>query len=298
MQKFMKVVLVVIVIFTVLIINGIMSGLGIRGAIPMTILVCGMFLAIRTIWRYNNPCRESETEQSNKSAQTLKAVNAEPLVEPVNYEPSKKIEQPEKEPSIIEVGLPSNKQSEPLWLQDDTNSNPQNISNVEQKILALEKAEIPVVRPSNINSDSMYEQALKEIEDNKPHKASWARAFSETEGDEIKTKALYIKLRVAHLQEGHRQEEERRLNEERRAQDLREQELQRSLAVNEEEKTRLKTNIIAQEKSPSSMRRSVETETEGHLKNIKKEKELGGSRNIEEHRKRVREIWGGNPPEK
>ena len=50
------------------------------------------------------------------------------------------------------------------------------------------------------NSDeSLYEQALREVEDENLRKGLWAKAFSESLGDENKTKALYISLRVAQL---------------------------------------------------------------------------------------------------
>jgi len=63
------------------------------------------------------------------------------------------------------------------------------------------------IRTVDISTDSMYEKALEELDDNNPHKASWARAFSEAEGDETKAKAFYIEIRVANIKAKLLQEE-------------------------------------------------------------------------------------------
>ena len=47
--------------------------------------------------------------------------------------------------------------------------------------------------------DKFFEQALMEIESDQTIKAIWARAFADAEGDEAKTKALYIRFRVENL---------------------------------------------------------------------------------------------------
>lgn len=47
--------------------------------------------------------------------------------------------------------------------------------------------------------DKLYEQALTEVDSGQTVKALWARAFADAEGDEAKTKALYIRFRVENL---------------------------------------------------------------------------------------------------
>ncbi len=82
------------------------------------------------------------------------------------------------------------------------------------KLPRLKQAAKHLTRTIDISTDSMYEKALEELNDNKPHKASWARAFSEAEGDETKAKALYIEIRVVHLKAKRCQEEPERLRKE------------------------------------------------------------------------------------
>ncbi len=48
-------------------------------------------------------------------------------------------------------------------------------------------------------SDNAYEEALMEIESNKIVKKTWAKAFSMSGGDELKTKAEYIKIRAKEI---------------------------------------------------------------------------------------------------
>lgn len=54
-----------------------------------------------------------------------------------------------------------------------------------------------------INDETFYAQAWDELNDPKktPNKAMWAKAFSVNQGDEKKTQATYIELRVAQLKE-------------------------------------------------------------------------------------------------
>lgn len=53
------------------------------------------------------------------------------------------------------------------------------------------------------DEDGAYEKAYNEAISNKPNLSVWARAFSEMQGDEKRTVALYIKLRVNQLRENH-----------------------------------------------------------------------------------------------
>ena len=49
---------------------------------------------------------------------------------------------------------------------------------------------------------------IEEIESGNLKKGLWAKAFSEAEGDENKTKALYIKYRFDQIKEGHKEIEQ------------------------------------------------------------------------------------------
>ena len=48
-----------------------------------------------------------------------------------------------------------------------------------------------------MDEEKIYSTIAKEIESNKLKKGLWTKAFSESEGDENKTKALYIKSLVS-----------------------------------------------------------------------------------------------------
>ena len=47
--------------------------------------------------------------------------------------------------------------------------------------------------------DTFYDTVGKELEDGKPDRATWTRAFAEADGDDAKARAVYIRLRVARL---------------------------------------------------------------------------------------------------
>jgi hypothetical protein len=49
------------------------------------------------------------------------------------------------------------------------------------------------------DDEQLYEIAARELEANAPRKGLFAQAFAEAMGDEAKTKALYLRLRVAQL---------------------------------------------------------------------------------------------------
>ena len=70
------------------------------------------------------------------------------------------------------------------------------------------------LEPDAENEDHMveeefYELAYEEIESGNLKKGLWAKAFSETEGDENKTKALYIKYRFEQIKESHKEIDEK-----------------------------------------------------------------------------------------
>ncbi len=52
---------------------------------------------------------------------------------------------------------------------------------------------------SEINEDEIYENVLLEIEEDNKVKSTWAKALSQSDGDDKKAQSLYIKLRVDSL---------------------------------------------------------------------------------------------------
>ena len=52
-----------------------------------------------------------------------------------------------------------------------------------------------------MNEEEIYELISEEIESNNTKKGIWTKAFSESEGDEQKTKALYIKYRFDQIKQ-------------------------------------------------------------------------------------------------
>jgi hypothetical protein len=58
-------------------------------------------------------------------------------------------------------------------------------------------------------TENFYSIAANEIADKTFSKGLMAKAYSDTEGDEAKTKALYIKLRVTQLEELYKQEQKK-----------------------------------------------------------------------------------------
>lgn len=68
------------------------------------------------------------------------------------------------------------------------------------------ETQIPSSKTSLINDspiaqvlESFYDSVGKELEDGKPDRATWTRAFAESDGDDAKASAAYIRLRVAKL---------------------------------------------------------------------------------------------------
>jgi len=56
----------------------------------------------------------------------------------------------------------------------------------------------------NDDEDSLYEQAMDELENNTKVKPLWAKSFAKSEGNEEKAKALYIQYRVTDLKKIHK----------------------------------------------------------------------------------------------
>lgn len=55
------------------------------------------------------------------------------------------------------------------------------------------------LKVEDINEDEIYEQVLHEIEKDDKVKSTWAKALSQSDGDDKKAQSLYIKLRVDFL---------------------------------------------------------------------------------------------------
>lgn len=63
------------------------------------------------------------------------------------------------------------------------------------------------IMPSGFLEEEVYEVALLELQSGNIRKGLWAKAFSESEGNEAKSQALYIKLRVQQEKERIQQEQ-------------------------------------------------------------------------------------------
>ena len=59
-----------------------------------------------------------------------------------------------------------------------------------------------------MNEEEIYELISEEIESSSTKKGLWTKAFSESEGDEQKAKALYIKHRFDQIKDGQPQTDE------------------------------------------------------------------------------------------
>lgn len=108
--------------------------------------------------------------------------------------------------------------------------------------------------PKNVvttTEDDYYEQALGEIETGQTAKAMWARAIADAEGNDAKTKALYIRYRVEKLKalaaeeqariEAEKLREQRRREAERREEDARRREAMKTAEERRKERARLET---------------------------------------------------------
>jgi uncharacterized RDD family membrane protein YckC len=69
-----------------------------------------------------------------------------------------------------------------------------------------EKLDIKIQNEVQKNESKFYEQIWKEIDKNKTDVGLWAKCFADCEGDENKTKALYVNKKIATLKEELRQQ--------------------------------------------------------------------------------------------
>jgi len=60
---------------------------------------------------------------------------------------------------------------------------------------------------AKVSEEDMYAAALAEVQSGATRPGLWAKAFADSEGDENKSKALYIKLRVQQERESQQQEQ-------------------------------------------------------------------------------------------
>ena len=60
---------------------------------------------------------------------------------------------------------------------------------------------LPENPKSRLSDDDLFERALDEVQNKKMVKAVWARALSESDGNEKKAEALYLKLRVQQIKD-------------------------------------------------------------------------------------------------
>ena len=98
---------------------------------------------------------------------------------------------------------------------DSIDSNIKTGKEIVESKQAFQKTQSAVIEnkdlePDAENEDHMveeefYELAYEEIESGNLKKGLWAKSFSEAEGDENKTKALYIKYRFDQIKEGHKE---------------------------------------------------------------------------------------------
>ena len=101
---------------------------------------------------------------------------------------------------------------------DSIDSNIKTGKEIVESKQAFQKTQSAVVENKDLKPDAekevhmveeeFYELAYEEIESGNLKKGLWAKAFSETEGDENKTKALYIKYRFDQIKEGHKEIEQ------------------------------------------------------------------------------------------
>lgn len=73
------------------------------------------------------------------------------------------------------------------------------VSSVAAFASSVSPAKLTNVHADSRAHDSLYEQAMAELDESRHEKAAWARALVSADGDEGRAKAHYIRLRVAQL---------------------------------------------------------------------------------------------------
>jgi len=95
--------------------------------------------------------------------------------------------------------------------KEDTNEPKKHIQEYKNEYQTIETIQTSVQSTTvkeNIDEDSLYEQAINELENNTKVKSLWAKAFAKSEGNEEKAKALYIQYRVDNLNKIHEKEKQ------------------------------------------------------------------------------------------
>jgi hypothetical protein len=72
-----------------------------------------------------------------------------------------------------------------------------------------------------MQDERLYQQVVQELQEQGPKPGLWAKAFAESNGNDAQAKALYLRYRVAQLEEFERGESQvREAAEEARARDI------------------------------------------------------------------------------
>ena len=115
----------------------------------------------------------------------------------------------------------------------------------------------------NINEDEIYEQVMLEIEKDDKVKSTWAKALSQSDGDDKKAQSLYIKLRVDFLVQEKKEEielerkkiEEQELLIKQEVEKLEQQRLEKKRL--EEENRKLKEVVLNQSLIITSLKKEM-----------------------------------------
>lgn len=97
-----------------------------------------------------------------------------------------------------------------------------------------------------MQDEHLYEQVVQELCTQGPKPGLWAKSFAETNGNDIQTKALYLRYRVAQLKEFEREllEKENKIKEEQQQNTYLNEELQRKKLAKAEGITRVHIILI------------------------------------------------------
>jgi hypothetical protein len=113
--------------------------------------------------------------------------------------------------------LPPKKEVEASNLSNSEDKNSSEKKDEELKINIEHSTKEKVVNPITEEENFLFAQVSSEIDNNKLHKATWTKAFSEADGQTEYAKSIYIKYRFASLKE----EAKRQIESERNAREAR-----------------------------------------------------------------------------
>ena len=117
-----------------------------------------------------------------------------------------------------------------------------------------------------MNEEEIYELISEEIESNSTKKGIWTKAFSESEGDEQKTKALYIKYRFDQINEAQTQLEQETIVKD-------DEEKVTEKKVSNEYKIKLSDRVIKEEKYLGQVSALKNDEFENSIKDLRNNNE-------------------------